>query len=69
MNVKEMAAEFLACPECKGNLAYKASNDREILICGNCGVYYEVEDGIPVLLIEEAKKIGETDLNLNEFHD
>ena len=43
MNVKEMAEEFLACPKCLGNLIYKEIEEKEILICKNCRVYYPVE--------------------------
>lgn len=66
-----MAEEFLACPKCKGELKYKSSEnkDREILICYNCGVFYEVENGIPLLLIEEAKKINEDGLAMENFRD
>ena len=58
MNVKEMAEEFLVCPKCLCSLIYKKTDEEEILICDNCGVYYPVEDGIPILLVENAKNIG-----------
>lgn len=64
-----MAEEFLACPKCKGGLAYKSSGDKEILVCFNCGVFYGVENGIPLLLIEQAEKIQGAGLNLEDFHD
>lgn len=56
-----MAEEILACPVCKGGLKYLSirSEDgslREILVCEKCRVSYRIEDGIPVLLIEEAQK-------------
>lgn len=66
MNVKEMADEFLACPKCYGNLIYKIFKEKEMLICKNCGVYYPVEDEIPILLIEDAKNIAEADIDLND---
>ncbi|RUM31705.1 MAG: Trm112 family protein [Aquifex sp.] len=49
--------EILACPKCKGDLLY--DNHKEILICENCKVFYEIKDGIPILLEEEAKPIVE----------
>ncbi|MHB8231553.1 MAG: Trm112 family protein [bacterium] len=64
MNVKEMADEFLVCPKCRGSLIYKIFKEKEILICKICNVYYSVEDEIPILLIEEAKNIGETGFDL-----
>jgi hypothetical protein len=66
MNVKEMAEEFLACPKCLGNLIYKEIEEKEILICKNCGVYYPVEDEIPILLIEDAKSIDELKVGADE---
>ncbi|HIP42340.1 MAG TPA: Trm112 family protein [Aquifex aeolicus] len=49
--------EILACPKCKGDLLY--DNQKEVLICENCKVFYEIKDGIPILLEEEAKPIVE----------
>lgn len=71
MNVKEMTEEFLACPKCLGDLIYKEIKGKEALICKNCRVYYKVEDGIPILLIEDAKSIDEIgvdfDFDLNDL--
>ncbi len=47
--------DILACPVCKGDLKY--DRDRDILICEKCMVYYEVRDGIPVLLPDSGKPI------------
>ncbi len=49
--------DVLACPECKGELTY--DEERDILVCNGCKVYYEIRDGIPVLLIDEAKPLEE----------
>ena len=46
--------EILVCPKCKGDLAYRESP--EALICHNCRLEYAVEDGIPIMLIDEAKQ-------------
>lgn len=40
----------LRCPIGKAEL--KQEND--FLICTNCGAKYPIEDGIPILLIDEA---------------
>lgn len=45
--------EVLACPKCKGEVEYV--QEKEIILCNNCKVYYEVREGIPVMLPEEAK--------------
>lgn len=52
MAVSKELLEILVCPQCKGDLVLK---DEEGLICRNCRLLYPVEDGIPVMLIEEAK--------------
>jgi len=43
--------EMLACPECK--VAVELVGDR--LVCTRCGRRYRVEDGIPIMLLEEAE--------------
>ena len=45
--------EILACPQCKGALEYREKEDR--LLCEKCRLAYEVREGIPVMLVEEAK--------------
>ncbi len=49
--------ELLACPVCKGELRYDERKD--ILICERCRVYYEIKEGIPVLLPDSGRKIEE----------
>jgi len=54
--------EILACPKCKGDikLIEKLMNYKEDgLICENCRLLYPIRDGIPVMLIDEAVKVGE----------
>lgn len=45
--------EILVCPKCKGDLEYRP--DPEALVCHACRLVYAVEDGIPIMLIDEAK--------------
>jgi uncharacterized protein YbaR (Trm112 family) len=47
--------EVLACPKCKGDLEYKKAKAK--LLCHKCKLAYRIEDGIPIMLIEEAEKI------------
>ncbi len=49
----ENALDILACPKCKGNLQSSGSH----LTCRKCKLAYSVIDGIPDMLIEDAKKI------------
>ena len=44
--------EILACPKCKGEL--RLSVDETELRCEPCRLSYRIEDGIPILLIDEA---------------
>ena len=45
--------KILVCPKCKGTLEYRTT-PREVLICPACALVYAVQDGIPVMLIDEA---------------
>ncbi len=47
--------EILACPLCKGNLFYDEENQE--LICDESKLAYKIKDGIPIMLIDEARKI------------
>jgi len=44
---------ILACPKCKGEV--KLTEDEHGLICEKCDLLYEIKEGIPVMLIDEAK--------------
>lgn len=53
MDVKLL--EILVCPECKAKLEYiKSAQD---LICHKCKLAYPIDDGIPVMLIDQARKL------------
>ena len=47
--------ELLVCPRCKGKLAHRA--EPEALVCERCKLVYEVREGVPILLIDEAKPL------------
>lgn len=46
--------DILVCPQCKCELKL----DNEQLICNKCKLAYPIKDDIPIMLIEEAKKIN-----------
>jgi uncharacterized protein YbaR (Trm112 family) len=48
--------DILVCPICKGPLVYRKA-DRE-LICRADHLAFPIRDGIPVMLEEEARKLG-----------
>lgn len=50
--------EILACPACHAPLGDESAADTPELICTSkdCGLAYPVRDGIPVLLVDEARR-------------
>jgi uncharacterized protein YbaR (Trm112 family) len=55
MTVPRELLEILVCPKCRGELEYR-ERDSE-LICKSCKLRYAVRDGIPIMLIDEAKAL------------
>ncbi len=49
--------DILVCPRCKG--AIEPSADGADLLCRSCLLAFPVRDGIPVMLLDEARKVGE----------
>jgi uncharacterized protein YbaR (Trm112 family) len=48
--------QILVCPKCKGDLEYRTTPP-ESLVCHACRLVYPVDDGIPIMLIDEAKPL------------
>ncbi len=60
-NIPEVAPELLemlVCPLTKGPLEYNRSAQE--LISRKAGLAYPIRDGIPVMLIDEARKLNES---------
>ena len=55
MAINKELLEILACPKCKGELRLDEAETG--LICERCRLLYAIKDGIPIMLVEEAKKI------------
>ena len=53
MSLDPQLLEVLVCPKDKGPLIYKESEN--LLVNERLGIAYRIEDGIPVLLIDEAE--------------
>ena len=51
--------EVLVCPQCHGALEEDEANSR--LLCHACALAYAVQDGIPIMLIDEATKLEPAD--------
>jgi uncharacterized protein YbaR (Trm112 family) len=49
----------LVCPKCESELVVRRAQDGEeqSLDCTSCRLSYPVEDGIPVMLAEEARPL------------
>lgn len=54
MTLDEDLLEILVCPKCKGELEYREEEDE--LLCHECRLRYEIEDDIPIMLIDEAEE-------------
>lgn len=51
--IDETLLKLLVCPKSKAALKQVGSE----LICATSGLAYPIKDGIPILLVEEARKI------------
>lgn len=49
--------EILVCPLTKGPLIYDA--ERQELISRQAGVAYPIRDGIPIMLVDEARPLAD----------
>ena len=55
MKIQKDLLDILACPQCKRGL--RLNEEETGLICDTCRLLYEIRDGIPIMLIEEATPI------------
>ena len=58
MSLAPELVQILVCPNCKGDLEHRVGPPSdgvpEALVCHACRLVYPVEDGIPIMLIDEA---------------
>ena len=52
--------EILVCPICKGPLDYR--KEALELVCRPCKLAYPIRDGIPVMLEDQARAVGDEEL-------
>lgn len=55
MTIPSAIRDLLACPGCHGQLT--DSEHGRALDCPACGLRFEVRDGIPVMLLDQAERI------------
>lgn len=60
MSLDPVLLEILACPEDKGPLYY--FEDEAVLLNPRLSRTYRIDEGIPVMLIDEATEIDESEL-------
>ena len=66
MKLEPWLQEILACPQCHASLREAPPPDGApadvsaelVCVSDTCGLAYPVRDGIPVLLIDEARRPG-----------
>jgi len=57
MSINQELLAILACPNCRGEVLLQESSQG--LVCNSCRLCYPIEEEIPVMLVEEAKKLDE----------
>jgi uncharacterized protein YbaR (Trm112 family) len=55
MQIDEWLLDILACPKCHAPLRPDEAASELVCTGADCGLAYPVRDGIPVLLIDEAR--------------
>jgi uncharacterized protein YbaR (Trm112 family) len=55
MIIEPSLLEILACPRCRSPLREDTAASELVCTSADCGLAYPVRDGIPVLLIDEAR--------------
>ena len=58
--VDPLLLEILVCPLTKGPLTY--DSQRQELISRQAGLAYPIRDGIPIMLVDEARALSEAEL-------
>jgi uncharacterized protein len=55
MMLDQRLLEILVCPQCKGEVEYRAEAGE--LVCHACRLRFEVRDDIPIMLVDEARPL------------
>jgi len=56
MSIDPALLEIFACPQCHAPLS--ETDDELVCTSADCALAYPVRDGIPVLLVDEARRPG-----------
>lgn len=52
--------DILACPICKGSLVHRREHDE--LVCRGDRLAWPIRDGIPIMLVGEAREVSQPEL-------
>lgn len=55
MTLDSRLIALLVCPKCRGELTYREA--AQALDCAACNLRYQIRDGIPVMLVDEATQL------------
>ncbi|MDK1031443.1 MAG: Trm112 family protein [Planctomycetia bacterium] len=53
---EESLFKLLVCPACRGEV----HREGERVVCASCGMRYPIREGIPILLVHDARKPPES---------
>lgn len=56
--------KILVCPKCRGDLEFH--EDLQEIHCRACQLVYAIDDGVPVMLIDEAKPLSASRLHTRQ---
>jgi uncharacterized protein YbaR (Trm112 family) len=58
VRIEPWLREILRCPACRSELSDATVEGKPELHCtsNTCGLQYRIDDGVPVLLVDEARK-------------
>jgi hypothetical protein len=56
MPIDARLLDLLRCPACRG--VVRPHDHEQGLLCASCGRLYPIVDGIPVMLVDEARLSG-----------
>ncbi len=58
MPISQKLLEILVCPRCRGPVELNSGEDG--LVCGACSLVYEIRDGIPIMLTDQARPLDKS---------
>lgn len=59
-DIEPWLREILVCPQCHSELRDEEGPEGPELVCTSqtCALAYRIDDGVPVLLVDEARRPG-----------